>query len=138
MNLFETLLEIKTARRHLNIKAVYIPNSTKEWAWSYYTYYYDAIKHSLYINNLDSNTKQNAMKIIDKIVNSAYKKEMSQFIDIFSKVQMQKKLKVFCFSYNKQTKEVVIDKVALKSIKSDEWDTISFKSQSKSKSSIIT
>lgn len=60
------------------------------------------------------------MKIIDKIVNSAYKKEMSQFIDIFSKVQMQKKLKVFCFSYNKQTKEVVIDKVALKSIKSDE------------------
>lgn len=50
MNLFETVLEIKTAKKDLAMKAVYI--SDKD-AGRYYIYYYDVNKHAFYINDLE-------------------------------------------------------------------------------------
>lgn len=50
MNLFETVLEIKTGKKALPMKAVYI--SDKEGG-RYYIYYYDLNKHAFYINNLE-------------------------------------------------------------------------------------
>lgn len=50
MNLFETVLEIKTGKKDLPMKAVYI--SDKE-AGQYHIYYYDVNKHAFYINDLE-------------------------------------------------------------------------------------
>ena len=53
MNLFATLLEIKTGKKNLMTKAVYIPDSIIGNDGTYYIYYYDLVNHTFYINDLD-------------------------------------------------------------------------------------
>jgi len=50
MNLFETVLEIKIAKKDLAMKAVYISDNE---VGRYYIYYYDVNKHAFYINDLE-------------------------------------------------------------------------------------
>jgi hypothetical protein len=53
MKLFNTLLEIKTSKKKLPLKAVYIENSFYIGEETYFIYYYDVLNHTFYINDLD-------------------------------------------------------------------------------------
>lgn len=108
MNTFETLLEIKTARKNLSFKAIYIKNSTKKLKWSFYIYYYNKGSHSFYINGLDKKTISE--NTLEEIINRAFKKEEKR----------NKKPLVFYFS--RQDDIVYIDKVELKTIRDSSWE----------------
>jgi len=50
MNIFEKLLEIKTGKKNLDIKAIYIDKLNSEKFLSYSSYYYDKKTHTFFIN----------------------------------------------------------------------------------------
>ena len=93
------MLEIKTGKKNLLIKAVYIDNATSEPnKGAYFVYYYDIYSHSFYINDIDNlcnNTRTRALNIIENIVTKAYHQEMSSFAPLLQKLQMKKKPRVF-------------------------------------------
>lgn len=129
-NTFWKILEIKTGKKDLLIKAVYVLNSIANIEWTYFVYYYDIFTHTFYINDIDklcSETRTSAINIIENIVNKAYKQEMNSFTPLLQKIQMNKKPQVFCIYLKKQTKEVVIDKVNLKAFRWLDWLIIGFK-----------
>lgn len=104
MNIFEKLLEIKTAKKNLSLKAIYIKHPIKKLKWSFYIYYYNQASHSFYINWLDKKTISESA--LEEVINRAFKKESKR----------NKKPLVFYFS--KQDDFIYIDKVELKAIKS--------------------
>ena len=53
MKLFNTLLEIKTGKKDLPLRAISIENSLYPNKESYFIYYYDILTNSYYINDLD-------------------------------------------------------------------------------------
>jgi len=57
------------------------------------------------------------MKIIENIVNKAYKQEMSSLAPLLQKIQMNKKPRVFCMYIDEITNEVVISKINLEAIR---------------------
>ena len=120
-DIFWKLLEIKTGKKNLLIKAVYVPNATSEPnKWAYFVYYYDIYSHSFYINDIDNlcnNTRTRALNIIENIVTKAYHQEMSSFVPLLQKLQMRKKPRVFLMYIQYLSKEVVIDEVSVKSVK---------------------
>lgn len=129
MNIFESLLEIKTAKKDLQLKAVYIPNCTASWEWTYYIYYYDAIQHTFYINDLDYpvlGQRASAMDYIEDIMTKVFRQEMNSFVDILKKIHITKKPKVFCFYRQKSTNFILIDKVSLRAKKWKCGQIISF------------
>jgi len=131
MSLFESLLEIKTGRKNQVIKAVYIKNSTLRWKGTYFLYYYDMVKNTFYINDLDYvwvTDRMSAIKIIEQIVNKAYKLEMNSFIDIIKKIQITKNPDVHYFYRQKKTKLIIMDKVILVPIRDRTWEIRWFKS----------
>lgn len=77
--------------------------------------------HTFYINDLDNlcGQRASAINVIENILNKAYRQEMETFVDVFKKILMTKKPKVFCIYEQKKTQEVVIDKVQLESIVDD-------------------
>lgn len=120
MNIFETLLEIKTGLKNLSIKAIYVKDLQKGWKWNYYIYYYDVENYTLYINGLEFD-KINPI-ILEKIINKVYKQEQSKikintFVDIIKQMQMNKKPKVFCLQKSKDTQFICINKIDLKAIR---------------------
>jgi hypothetical protein len=132
-NTFWKILEIKTGKKDLLIKAVYVLNSTASWEWTYFVYYYDIFTHTFYINDIDklcNNTRTSAINIIENIVNKAYKQEMNSFAPMLQKIQMNKKPRVFCIYLKKLTNEIIIDKVNLKAVRWLEWTIIGFQNPS--------
>ena len=120
MNLFDTLLEIKTGKKGLKHKVVYIDNPHNWVKGRYFIYYYDLESHSFYINDLEwptSNNTMSAMKYIDLIIKEAYKQEIDLYWAIFKKILKNKRPKVFCFYYKHNDKFIIIDKVNLKDSK---------------------
>ena len=137
-NTFWKILEIKTGKKDLLIKAVYVLNAINNREWTYFIYYYDIFTHTFYINDIDkvcSETRASAINIIENIVNKAYKQEMNSFSPLLQKIQMNKKPQVFCIYMRNQTKEVVIDKVYLKSVRWLDWLISGFKNASWDKKS---
>lgn len=112
MNLFETLLEIKTGKKDLPMKAVYISDKNSA---RYFIYYYDSNKHAFYINDLDG--AKSPPGIIEQVINQAYKQEMNGVIDLIKKIQSQIVPKVFCLSMYKTTGMLEIQKFKLKAVK---------------------
>jgi len=125
MNYFEKLLEIKTGKKNLLIKAVYVPNSTSTWEWSYFIYYYDTSRHTFYINDLDKpcnlETRVSAINIIENIMTHAFSQETNSLINLMRNIQMKKKPKVICIYQQKKTNMVIIDKVNLQVSRSKDW-----------------
>lgn len=119
-NIFGMILEIKTGKKDLPIKAVYVPNSTASSSGTYFVYYYDLFTHTFYINDIDTpsdNLRASAINIIEHIVSKAYNQEVNSCNDPIKKTQMNKKPNVFCLYLQKQTNELIIDKVNLKMIR---------------------
>lgn len=117
MNIFDTLLEIKTGRKDLLMKTIYIKDSPKKLI--YYTYYYDDITHCFYINWI-AKIKNN--DILEQIIMKAYKNENKQikiidFTDIVNQMKRNKKPKVFYFYKSNDTQFVYIDKINLRAIR---------------------
>lgn len=126
MNTFETLLEIKTGRKNLLMKAIYIKDSPKKW--TYYIYYYDNVTHSFYVNWLRKTINKD---VLAQIINRAYKREhnqilISSFYDIINQIQMNKKPKVFYFYSSKNANFVCIDKIKLQAIRNSNLEIIDF------------
>lgn len=70
--------------------------------------------HTFYINDLDNlcdNQRTSAINVIEHILNKAYRQEMDSFIDVFKRLQMHKKPKVFCM-YQDRKREIIIDKIS--------------------------
>lgn len=128
MQLFNTLIEIKTAKKEIPIKAVFIENLIwKEW--TYYIYYYDIKNNTFYINDLDYLWTQNrtsATNIIEHIITKAHKQEKNLIADKWSDIYKNKKPKVFNI-YIKMNWLIVIDKVDLKPIRWKKWTILWFK-----------
>ena len=119
MKLFNTLLEIKTGKKDLPLKAVFIKNSFFWWEGAYFIYYYDMLNHAFYINDLDypwTENRTSAINIIEHIITEAYRQEMNSFMDILKKIQITKKPKVYCF-YRQRTGLIIMDKINLKTIR---------------------
>lgn len=123
-NIFGDLLEIKTGKKDLVMKAVYVSNSTSTWEWTYFIYYYDLLNHTFYINDLDNlcNYRTSAINIIEHIITEAYKQEKNSFMDTL----ITKKPKVYSF-YRQKTWFIIIDKINLKTIRWNKWDILGFK-----------
>lgn len=129
MKLFNTLLEIKTGKKGLPLKAVFIKNSFFWWEGAYFIYYYDMINNTFYINDLNypwTENRTSAINIIEQIITKAYKQEMNSFIDILKKVYITKKPKVYCF-YKQRTGLIIIDKINFKAIRWKKWVILEFK-----------
>ncbi len=130
MNYFEQLLEIKTGKKELLIKAVYVLHSTYTGEWTYFVYYYDIHSHSFFVNDIDNlcnNTRTKAINIIENIVTKAYHQEMNSFAPILQKLQMRKIPKVFLMYIQTKTNEVIIDEIKLNSIRKLDETIIGFK-----------
>lgn len=128
MKLFNTLLEIKIGKKDLALKAVFVENSIFWWEWAYFIYHYDSLNNIYYINDLDYEWTENrisAINIIEQIMTKAYKQEMNSLWDILKIIQINNKPKVYCF-YRQRTWIIAIDKINLKTIKSNKWDIIGF------------
>ena len=130
MSLFEKILEIKTWRNDLVMKAVYVQNTNATGQWSYFIYHYDLLNHTFYINDLDSpcdNWRASAINIIEHIVNAAYRQEMNALNVILQKIQTSKKPNIICIYKQRMTWSVIIDKILLEEVKWRGDSIISFK-----------
>lgn len=108
LNTFETLLEIKTAKKNLSLKAIYIKHPSKKLKWTFYIYYFDKISHSLHINWINKKTISESS--LEEIINRVFKKEENK----------NKKPSVFYFSM--QDDIVYIDRVKLKAQTNKKWE----------------
>lgn len=130
MNYFENIVQLKTGRDNLIIKAVYVPNTLMSTDWAYYLYYYDLLKNTFYINDIDklwNEHRASAINMIEHIVNEAYKLEMNSLLDFMRKVQIENFPNVK-FVYNQKYSDVIIiDNVTLTPIKDREWVIRGFK-----------
>lgn len=128
-NIFGNLLEIKTGKTNLIMKAVYVANSTINWEWTYFVYYYDFLNHTFYINDLDNiwNFRKSAINIMEHIVNEAYKQEMNSLNPIARKIQTSKTPNIISICKELKTDNVILDKITLESVKNEMWEIISFK-----------
>ena len=124
MNIFELLVKIKTSKNNLSMKAVYINNITGKWQWEYCIYYYDELNHSFYINGLDS---AKSIERIEEIINKSYKEELNSNIDIFRKIYMNKKPKIFYIFKSKDDDYISIVKIQLKTIRLSPMEVKEFK-----------
>lgn len=121
MNLFETVLEIKIAKKDLAMKAVYISDNE---VGRYYIYYYDVNKHAFYINDLE--WAKSSRAILEQIINKAYKQEMSGFIDILRRIQSQTMPKVICLSLEQELWMLEMTRVKMKAIRGNREEITSF------------
>lgn len=129
MKLFNTLLEIKTGKKELPLKAIFLENAYFGWEWAYFIYHYDMVNNTFYINDLDypwTENRTRAINIIEHIITKAYKQELNSFVDILKKIQMIQKPKVYCF-YRQRTWLIILDKINLKTIRWKKWVILEFK-----------
>ena len=129
MKLFNTLLEIKTGKKDLQLKAIFIENSLYWKERTYFIYHYDMVNNTFYINDLNypwTENRASAINIIEHIITKAYKQEMNSLVDILKKVQMTQKPTVYCF-YRQRTGLIIMDKINLKTIRWKKWVIVGFK-----------
>lgn len=117
MNIFEKLLEIKTGKKALDIKAIYIDKLNSEKFLSYSSYYYDKKTHTFFINWLE-NSNIKSRKILEEIINKAYNQEIDNWniVDILK----IKKPYAYLLYYSKDNELVIIDNINLKTIRNRE------------------
>lgn len=130
MSLFENLLQIKTQRKKHLIKAIFVPNATLWNRWAYFLYYYDFVKNTFYINDLDcigEKWRASAINLIEQIVSLAYKQEREIFESIVELFPKDRVSKVYIFYRQKSTNLIVIDNVTLTPIKDDKQEIIGYK-----------
>ncbi len=120
MNIFEKLLEIKTGKTNLNIKAIYIDKLDSEKFLSYSSYYYNKKNHSLYINWLD-NSRIKEREILEEIINKAYMQELN-LVNNLKAIFKIKKPKIYLFHYSKNKELVIIDTINIKAIRNKELE----------------
>ncbi len=97
MNTFEQILEIRTGKKLLDIKAVYIDSSITSTKWAYYLYYFDVENNTFYVNDLDSlslETRVSITNIVEHIITKAYKRE-KELWNIINLTAKEKKPKAF-------------------------------------------
>ena len=138
MNLFATLLEIKTGKKNLMTKAVYVPDSIVWNDGTYYIYYYDLVNHTFYINDLDwpcMESRISAINSIEKIVSKAYLQEIHSYGDIIKKILQSKKPKVIYFYKQKNTELIIMDRVNLETVRNRNRDIVRFKNPTWDKNS---
>lgn len=117
MNTFETLLEIKTAKKNLWLRAIYIKNQKKKWKWTYYIYYYDVMSHSFHINWISRN-KVVTKKVLEEIINRAYKRDFwVKNLNWYTRRLVKRVPKVFYFYSSKDENFICIDKIELNIIR---------------------
>lgn len=126
-NTFKTLLEIKTAKNDISMKAIYIKDNSKKW--KYFIYYYDKQTNSYYINWIKS--KMNT-KVLQKIINEAFKQEKSNedlnsFDDIIKQLLMHKKPNIFYFYSSKNAQFINIEKIAIDVIRNPNLEIVELK-----------
>lgn len=128
MNIFEILLEIKTGKKNLYQRAIYIKKSLNKWKswWKCFTYYYDEGKHSFYINGFTQSWAKNK-KDIQEVINRAYKREQNAIrIDSSSEtndfMKSNKKPTAFYFYKSDDTQFICIDKINLKVIRNSKLE----------------
>ena len=129
MKLFDTLLEIKTGKKDLPLRAIFVENSLFWREWSYFIYHYDTIENIFYINDLNypwTENRTSAINIIEHIMTKAYKQEMNSLSDIMKIIQINNKPKVYCF-YRQRTWLIIMDKINLKTIRWKNKEIIGFK-----------
>lgn len=129
MKLFNTLLEIKTAKKDLPLSAVFIENALYWWEWAYFIYHYDTLNNIFYINDLNypwTENRTSAINIIEQIVTRAYKQEIYSLNDIMRIIQSSNKPKIYCF-YRQTSWIIIMDKINLKTIRWKNREIIGFK-----------
>ena len=129
MKLFNTLLEIKVAKKDLPLWAVFIDKAINSNEWSYFIYHYHMINNTYYVNDLDypwSDKRINAINIIEHIMTKAYKQELLSYRGITKKVLQYDKPKVYCF-YRQSSWLLIMDKINLKVIRWKKWNILRFK-----------
>ena len=133
MSLFENLLQMKTKKKKHLIKAVFVPNAAVWNRWAYYLYYYDFLKNSFYINDLDciwQEWRASAINIIEQIVSLAYKQERETFESIVELFPKNRVPKIYFFYRQKSTNLIIMDNITLTPITNDKWEITGFKSPS--------
>ena len=129
MKLFNTLVEIKTGKKELHLKAIFIENAYFWKEWAYFIYYYDLKSNTYYINDLNypwTENRTSAINIIEQIMTKAYLQEVTSLVNILKKISINKKPKVYCF-YRQRTGLIIMDKINLKAIRWDKWIIVWFK-----------
>jgi len=130
MNIFEKIVQFKTEKKNLNIKAVYVENSTWNGEWTYFVYCYDLVHHTFYINDLDKCINQyrtSVTNIIENIVNNAYTKEMNSITPFLKEILTSKKPIVYYIHKHPLTKEIITDKIVLQAVENEHWKIKKFK-----------
>jgi len=130
MSLFESILQIYTKKKEHQIQAVFVPKSVKGDEWTYYVYYYDFLKNTFYINDLDCTHQKwraSALSIIEKIVFLAYQKELKTFESIVELFPKNITPKVYLCHRQKTTNIILWDKITLIPIKNKRWEIKGFK-----------
>lgn len=128
MSLFETLIDIKTWKKNLLMKSIYIENSLFWKQWTYFIYYHDLVNHTFYINDLDcKENRTSAINIIERIVNKIYKQELNNHWDIITKMLKHIEAKVILCYRQEYTKLIVIDTLHLTAIKNKKKEIVKFK-----------
>ncbi len=129
MNLFETLLEIKTGKKKFMIKAVYLPDSIIWDKWTYFIYHFDLVSNAYYIDDLDwalRDKRVSLISVIDKVVTKAYKQEINAYGKVIKKILQTKKANIYYFYHQDNSRLLIIDTIKLQAIKNKHNETISF------------
>lgn len=120
MNTFESLLEIKTGKKDLWLRAIYIKNPKSKWKWTYYIYYYDMMNHCYYINWLSKN-KSITKDVLEIIINRAFKRDFSlRNLNRYTRNFVKKTPKVFYFYASKDEEFICIERVDIKVIRTSD------------------
>lgn len=126
MNIFEKLLEIKTWKNDLKIKAIYIEKLDSKKVLSYTDYYYDELSNVFYINWLNS-YKIKVRKILEEVINKSYNQELNHSDDKINSISKTKKPKVFLVYYSNNQQFIVIDKIELRVIRNKKLEILKLK-----------
>lgn len=129
MKLFNTLLEIKTGKKNLPLKAIFIENAFIWNKWSYFIYHYEINNNTFYINDLEypwSENRIDAISIIEHIATKAYRQEINSYWWMIKKVLQYDKPKIYCF-YRQSSWLLIMDKMNLKVVRWKKWNILRFK-----------
>lgn len=115
MKLFNNLLEIKTGKKDLTTKSVYIWENSKQWR--YFIYHYDLLNNTFYFNGLDEQKeKADILDNIATLSTKAFYQEMKLMNCCLARTQIKKKPKVYVI-YRQENWLIAISKVSLQAIR---------------------
>jgi hypothetical protein len=115
MKLFNNLLEIKTAKKDLTTKSVYIWENSMQWR--YFIYHYDLLNNTFYFNGLDEQKwKADILDNIAILSTKAFYQEMKLMSCCLARNLIKKKPKVYVI-YRQKNWLIAIAKVNLQAIR---------------------